>query len=60
MTVFQAMPKPVSQKPTACPFCKSDVISTTSKAIDDNTYWRCGGCGQIWNQSRLLVRRTYP
>ena len=60
MTPFPATPKSASEKPTVCPFCKSDAISTTSKAVDDNTYWRCRRCGQIWNQSRLLVRRMYP
>lgn len=41
-------PKPV------CPFCRSDQVTTMSKSVTDATYWRCHGCGEIWNQSRLL------
>jgi len=56
MSMFPAMPPPVLSKP-ACPFCRSQEVSTTSKAITDATYWRCSTCGQIWNQSRLLKRK---
>ncbi|MGH9253290.1 MAG: hypothetical protein ACRD3C_01835 [Vicinamibacterales bacterium] len=55
MRAFPAAPKPVSDKPAACPFCRSAAVSTTSKAINDTTYWRCGTCGQIWNHARLLT-----
>ena len=41
-----------------CPFCRSDQVSTTTKTTDTNTYWRCGGCGQIWNPSRLVAPRN--
>jgi len=37
-----------------CPICRSDQVSTTSKTVTEETYWRCHGCGEIWNQSRLL------
>ena len=37
----------------ACPFCKSLSVTTTSKAINLSTYWRCTACGQIWNPGRL-------
>lgn len=37
-----------------CPVCRSNQVSTTSKSITAATYWRCHGCGEIWNQSRLL------
>jgi transposase-like protein len=39
--------------PTICPFCRSHEISTTSKNPDTASYWRCGGCGEIWNVERL-------
>jgi hypothetical protein len=38
--------------PIACPACQSPVITTTARNPDDNTYWRCGSCGEIWNASR--------
>ena len=41
----------------SCPFCRSLRVTTTSKLVSDATYWRCHGCGQIWNPSRLLVAR---
>jgi len=43
----------VPEKPS-CPFCRSANVSTSSKAVTDFTYWRCHGCGEIWNQARLL------
>lgn len=41
-----------------CPFCRSDQVTTTSKSVTDTTYWRCQGCGEIWNQARLLSFRA--
>jgi transposase-like protein len=46
-----------SAKP-ACPVCRSDQVSTTSKTVSDATYWRCHTCGEIWNQSRLVTFRV--
>jgi transposase-like protein len=43
--------------PAVCPFCQSGQVSTTSKSADIDAYWRCGGCGQIWNPSRLVPPR---
>jgi hypothetical protein len=37
----------------ACPFCKSVDVTTTSKAVNVSTYWRCVACGQIRNVDRL-------
>jgi transposase-like protein len=39
--------------PKACPFCRSADVTTTSKAVNAFTYWRCTTCGQIWNAGRL-------
>jgi len=38
--------------PTRCPTCRSLAISTTARAPDEHAYWRCGGCGEVWNASR--------
>jgi len=38
--------------PAVCPACQSASISTTARTPDENTYWRCGRCGEIWNASR--------
>jgi transposase-like protein len=46
--------------PTACPFCTSPNVTTTSKAVNITTYWRCTTCGQIWNADRLQHGRRSP
>lgn len=38
--------------PTRCPSCRSLAISTTARNPDAHAYWRCGGCGEVWNASR--------
>ena len=38
--------------PASCPTCRSALITTTAKKPDANSYWRCTGCGEIWNGSR--------
>jgi transposase-like protein len=38
--------------PAVCPACKSSAITTTSRKSDEHAYWRCGGCGEIWNAAR--------
>ena len=35
--------------PTMCPACRSLSIATTARKPDANAYWRCSGCGEIWN-----------
>jgi hypothetical protein len=39
--------------PTHCPFCRSKDLRTAAKVINESTYWRCIGCGEIWNPGRL-------
>jgi transposase-like protein len=46
---------PAVTAPAVCPVCRSSSITTTARNPDEHTYWRCGGCGEIWNASR---RRT--
>jgi predicted Zn finger-like uncharacterized protein len=38
--------------PTACPACRSTKVVTTSKVAALDSYWRCMGCGEVWNVSR--------
>lgn len=45
--------------PTWCPFCRSVDLKTTSKILDESTYWRCLGCGEIWNPGRLKSQAAY-
>jgi transposase-like protein len=47
--------------PTICPFCRSPKIMTVSDKVDSATYWRCEGCGDVWNVARLRPtnRRGY-
>lgn len=39
--------------PASCPVCQSTSIVTKSKNPDENSYWRCTNCGEIWNVSRF-------
>jgi transposase-like protein len=38
--------------PTQCPACQSNAITTTARNPDEHSYWRCSGCGEVWNASR--------
>lgn len=38
--------------PAACPVCRSTDLKTTSKTVDEDTYWRCRACGEVWNVGR--------
>ena len=44
--------------PTNCPSCRSRNLTTTAKAIDKNTYWRCLACGEVWNLARRQSDRS--
>lgn len=37
---------------THCPFCASERVATTGKAVTVSSYWRCEACGEIWNPGR--------
>ena len=56
----QTDPKDRFPAPTACPACRSADVGTTSKTIDDATYWRCHTCGEVWNASRRRETRDLP
>jgi len=48
----------VTPKSPPCPFCRSEQVTTTSKAaVTQDVYWRCHTCGQIWNPARLTLPR---
>ncbi len=47
-------------KPTSCPFCGSSRIKTTSEKTDASSYWRCEGCGDMWNVDRLKALPSRP
>ena len=41
-----------SAPPAVCPACRSTELTTASKVVDANTYWRCKRCGEVWNATR--------
>ena len=43
--------------PASCPTCQSSSIGTTAKVPNAESYSRCTNCGDIWNASRLQIRR---
>jgi hypothetical protein len=58
-----AMPPPLRSAPTTpqippCPFCASTHVITIGKSLDVDKYWRCRGCGEIWNEGRLQFVST--
>ena len=38
--------------PTRCPSCGGQSIVTTAKVPSAESYWRCDGCGEVWNDAR--------
>ncbi len=38
--------------PTQCPSCGGHSLVTTAKVPSAESYWRCDGCGEVWNDSR--------
>jgi hypothetical protein len=53
-------PRPITDvtRPTACPACQSSSITTRARNPDENSYWRCASCGEIWNASRRDTGRS--
>jgi transposase-like protein len=39
-----------------CPYCRSTRIAAPIGTTGAATYWRCDGCGEMWNQSRQTKR----
>ena len=42
--------------PTTCPACRSTAIASVVTNPDENAYWRCDGCGEVWNAARRSSR----
>ena len=38
-----------------CPACKAAEVRTTAKSPDENSYWRCERCGEVWNDARRRI-----
>jgi predicted Zn finger-like uncharacterized protein len=51
-------PEPI-EIPSKCPSCGSRDVVTASKVVDASTYWRCGGCGEVWNIARQREGSRY-
>ena len=45
--------------PAYCPKCRSREVTTTSKVVSAESYWRCGGCGEVWNAGRRREASGY-
>jgi len=45
--------------PVRCPVCRSQDVTTTSKVLSVDSYWRCGGCGEVWNVGRHRAGARY-
>jgi transposase-like protein len=45
--------------PTHCPKCRSKAVTTVSKVVSAESYWRCGGCGEVWNAGRRRETSEY-
>lgn len=55
-----ALKEDVRALPVTCPSCRSSAIATTAKHPDANSYWRCGDCGEVWNQGRTRKESAPP
>jgi transposase-like protein len=53
-----SQPEPAGT-PTHCPTCRSQDLKTTSKTVTDESYWRCGACGEVWNVRRRASGSRY-
>ena len=38
--------------PTVCPYCRSTRIAAPIGTTGPATYWRCDGCGEMWDAGR--------
>jgi transposase-like protein len=43
--------------PPSCPKCGSKDTSSAAKRPTAQSYWRCLGCGEVWNPSLLADPR---
>jgi transposase-like protein len=45
--------------PSQCPKCRSLEVTTVSKVVSAESYWRCAGCGEVWNAGRRREQTGY-
>lgn len=50
---------PDTTAPSNCPSCRSTDVSTTSKVVNAESYWRCAACGEVWNAGRRREGNRY-
>jgi transposase-like protein len=46
--------------PVVCPACGSDDLVAARKTADESAYWRCRGCGEVWNVGRRQTTAPSP
>jgi len=59
---FRSDVRPVDEaplRPSQCPACASPKVTTTTKVVTADTYWRCEACGEIWNAGRRRAASRY-
>lgn len=49
----------VPEAPARCHSCGSRELTTASKIVNADTYWRCCACGEVWNVARLKAGARY-
>jgi transposase-like protein len=42
-----------------CPACGSQTVTTASKTVTPESYWRCHACGEVWNDARRTAAGRY-
>lgn len=47
------------EPPKKCPECGATDLTTASKVANAESYWRCNGCGEVWNVGRLDAASRY-
>ncbi|HJR59950.1 MAG TPA: MJ0042-type zinc finger domain-containing protein [Vicinamibacterales bacterium] len=48
-----------TRAPSQCPACRSSDVTTTSKVVTADSYWRCKRCGEVWNAARLSAASRF-
>jgi hypothetical protein len=43
----------------ACPTCHMVDAALTSASLAAGGHWRCGRCGQVWDQKRIAIVAAY-
>jgi uncharacterized Zn finger protein len=59
MAPFKREADKPAEVPAKCPSCGGREVVTTSKVVDESTYWRCATCGDVWNIARQRQASRY-